>query len=337
MQINTNTTGMPAELTVATDKHGRDHCVIVVKGTFDVRDNGDTRPSEVQEPLILADVPFGAPESSCIKYECEFSLHKPRADLIVNGKAIAPGGKPAKDVMVALEIGVVRKEARVFGDRHWQKGILSFSATEPVPFLEMPLRFERAFGGSDHSHESPKYHGTEIRNTMGVGFRKNSDGATIEGTLLPNLEHPKKLMQNWSDTPPPVGFGVVSRNWQPRSKFAGTYDQRWLDDRFPFLPEDFDDHYFQSAPADQQMAYFEGGEVVRCGNMTASGTFQVNVPRVKVSITFRFRDRDVIMSPKLDTLIVEPDRQRVLALWRSSVPLGRKLMSLREVVVRSPR
>jgi hypothetical protein len=140
-------------------------------------------------------------------------------------------------------------------------------------------------------------------------------------------------MSTWSDTPPPVGFGVVGRNWLPRVKFAGTYDECWLNERFPFLPEDFDPQYFLAAPADQQVPFLLGGEVVRCINMTPTGTFAVRVPRFELPIRFRFRDRDLPATPKLDTLIVEPDQGRFLAVWRASAPLGRKPNALREVIV----
>jgi hypothetical protein len=333
MQINANTTGMPAGLALATDKDGRDHCVVVVKGTFEVGDDGEPRPAEEQEPLVFTDIHHGDPGATSLNYECEFALFKPRADVIVNGQAVAPQGKPVRELTVVLEAGGSRKEVRVVGDRRWKAGILGFSATEPEPFVTMPLVYERAFGGSDLSHPDPKYHGTEVRNTVGVGFHKNSDAATIEGQPLPNLEQPRKPMQMWSDTPPPIGFGAVGRNWQPRLKFAGTYDQRWRDERFPFLPADFDPQYFQSAPADQQVPHFEGGEVIRCIHMTPNGVFEVRVPRFDVPLVYRFRDRDVRATPKLDTLIVEPSLRRVLAVWRGSVPLGRKLHALREVVV----
>jgi hypothetical protein len=333
MEIRINTTGMPADRAVATDKDGREHCVVVVKGTFEVGPDGEPRPADQQEPLVVTDVHHGDPAATSLKYECEFALFKPRADVLVNGQAHAPRGQPATEVIVALEVGGARKEVRVVGDRCWRPGVLGFTATAPKPFVTMPLVYERAFGGSDLSHADPKYHGAEVRNTVGVGFHKNPDAATIEGRPLPNLEHPRKPMRTWSDTPPPVGFGAVGRNWQPRVRFAGTYDQRWRDERFPFLPEDFDPQYFQSAPADQQVPHLEGGEVIRCINMTADGVFEVHAPRFEVPLVYRFRDRDVRAKPRLDTLIVEPDRGRVLALWRASVPLGRKLHALREVVV----
>ena len=106
----------------------------------------------------------------------------------------------------------------------------------------------------------------------------------------------------------PVSFGILGRNWQPRIRFAGTYDDRWLNSAFPFLPEDFDDRYFQSAPADQQIPFLQGGETVRCINMTPGGKFAFTVPKVEVPIVFRFRDREVRVEPNLDTLIIEPDQ-----------------------------
>ena len=77
--------------------------------------------------------------------------------------------------------------------------ILGFTASDPVPFVTMPLVFERAFGGSDHSDPSPRYQGSEVRNLVGVGFHKNSDASAIEGTPLPNLEDPRQRILSWSE------------------------------------------------------------------------------------------------------------------------------------------
>ena len=332
MQISTNTTGMEAGLTVATDKDGRDYCVVVIKGTF-VTDDGESILAEEQEPLVHADAHYGDPVETSIQYECDFARFKPRADVVVNGHAYSPTGQPVDEVEVSLEVNSLKKSVRVVGDRKWELGALRPRISKPTPFLKMPLVYERAFGGSDHTHDKPKYQGTELRNLVGVGFQKNSDPKSIEGTPLPNLEDPRHPIRGWSDTPPPAGFGILGRGWQPRITHAGTYDDKWLDHRFPFLPEDFDERYFQSAPADQQVPFFKGGEVVRCTNMTPDGRFEVTVPRVNVPILFRFRDREVEADPNIDTLIVEPDENRFLLTWRATVPIGPRLHALREVFV----
>jgi len=333
MQFTSNTTGMQAGLTVSTDKDGRDHCVVVVKGTFLIGDDGQATLAQEQEPFVYADAHYGDPGSTGIKYECDFAPFKPRTDVIVNGHAYAPGGKPVKEMVVSLEIGRSKKEVLVIGDRRWKRGLFGLTASSPIPFVKMPLVYERAFGGSDHTHKDPKRQGAELRNPVGLGFHMNSNTAAIKDTPLPNLEDRRHRVKSWSDTPAPVGFGHLGRGWQPRIKFAGTYDDQWLKDQFPFLPADFDQQYFQSAPLDQQIPHLRGGELLRCLNMTESGTLVFGVPELQVPVAFVFRDRQVESETRLDTLMIEPDQRRVLLTWRTSVPLGRKLHALREIQV----
>jgi len=333
MQIENNSTGMAAGLTVAVDREGRDHCVVAVKGTFTIDAEGRSALAERQEPLVTCDIARGEPGQSSVLYECDFAPVKPRADVIVNGNAVAPAGEPAGEVTVALEVGAHRKEVRVVGDRHWEGGLLGIRASPPVPFVQMPLVFERAFGGTDQSHSDPGNHAAELRNPVGVGFRKNPDPKGLEGTPLPNLEDPRHPLRKWSDTPSPTGLGVVGRGWQPRIGHAGTFDARWQEERAPFLPVDFDCRYFQAAPEDQQLPYFKGGEVVRCERMSVEGLFSFIIPTLELPIVFRFRSQDLGVSPNLDTLIIEPDARRFLLVWRASTPLGRKLTDLREVRV----
>jgi len=335
MQITSNTTGMPAGLTIGTDKEGRDWCVVVVKGTFLVRAGGTAVLAEKQQPLVFADVHYGDPAKTSIRYECDFARLKPQADVIVNGHAYAPGGKPATSVDATLELGTIRKTIRVFGDRVWEQAILRrFSPSRPAPFTKMPLVYERAFGGVDADKDGKRL-ACEMRNLVGVGFNAGLR-AKVEGTPLPNLEDPGHPIKDHRDAPPPAGFGVVGRGWQPRIRFAGTYDKQWLDERFPFLPVDFDDRYFLSAPADQQVPHLKGGEQVRCFNMTPEGTFALTVPELDVPITYRFRDREQQVEPLLDTVLIEPDERRVLLTWRASVLVGRKLNALQEIRIGQP-
>jgi hypothetical protein len=335
MQVTSNTTGMQASLAVSTDKDARDHCVVVVKGTFTIGNDGKTTLAQEQEPLVYADVHHGDPGDSSVKYECDFAPFKPRTDVLVNGNAYAPQERLVREMVVSLEIGRAKKEVRVVGDRQWERAFFGLKPSSATPFVKMPLIYERAFGGSDHTHRDPKKQGTELRNPVGVGFHVNSDTKMIKGKPLPNLENPRFPVNSWSDTPPPTGFGHLGRGWQPRIKFAGTYDDQWVKDQFPFLPADFDEQYFQAAPSDQQVPYLIGGEVVRCFNMSVSGTLVFAVPEIEVPVVFRFRDREVKPEVRLDTLVIEPDYSRILLAWRTSVPLGRKLNALREILVGS--
>ena len=76
-----------------------------------------------------------------------------------------------------------------------------------------------------------------------------------------------------------------------------------------------------------------GGERVQCANLTPDGAFAFTVPKVETPIVCKFRDREERPTANLDTMIVEPDQRRVILEWRARVPLGRKIHSLREILV----
>lgn len=336
MQIGANTTGMPAELTVATDKSGREHCVVVVKGTFTVGEEGEATLAEEQEPFVFADVHHGDPGETGIEYECDFAPFKPRCDVLVNGSAYAPGGKPTTAVMVGLNVGSMTKTFKVVGDRTWKVFGPTISASQAQPFTTMPVTYDRAFGGADNFHPDQSKHSAFMANPVGRGYHQQLAAKFVDGKPLPNMEEPKRPVTAPHKAYNPMSFGPLGRGWAPRIKYAGTYDQKWLDDVFPFLPADFDERHFQSAPTDQQVEYLKGGEVVRCANLSPAGRFGFTVPKVRCPILYRFRDRDEQPEPCLDTLIIEPDKMRILLVWRAKMALGRKLNALREVVIGTP-
>lgn len=331
MQITTNSTRMPAALFVAPDKDGRDHCVVVVKGTFAIDEAGEPRLAEVQAPLAYVDEHWGDPATTSVRYECDFALYKPCTDILVSAMAFAPRGKPVERLMVGVEFAGVRKELLVIGDRYWFMGAAGMRISQPAPFVTMPITFDRAFGGIDDSR--PGETAAELRNLVGRGFWKHAERRHIEGHPLPNIEDPLMPLRSPGDTPPPAGFGVVGRGWQPRIRHAGTYDQRWREEKFPFLPDDFDPRYFQSAPVDQQVSGLQGGETIRCTNMTPEGVLETKIPREEVPVEFVFRDRKEHALGRLDTALLEPHERRMIITWRASVRLGRKPSALREVIV----
>jgi hypothetical protein len=156
----------------------------------------------------------------------------------VKADAIAPGGREVTELGVTLKGPGFMKAMKITGDRKWEKGFLGIRPSKPLPFESMPIVWERAYGGSDLSHKRHKKKGCEVRNPVGVGYHLNRDERTIVGKGLPNIEKLDALMRKWSDKREPIGFGSLGRGWQPRISFAGTYDQQWMDEKLPFLPED---------------------------------------------------------------------------------------------------
>jgi hypothetical protein len=146
VQITRNTTGMLAAVTVTADKDARDYCVVVVKGTFVTSNSGAMELASEQTPFVYADEHYGDPESTSIRYESDFSLFKPLTDVVVVGKAVAPGGRPTEELAVSLEVQGSRKDVIVIGERRWVRAAGGVVASRPVPFAEVPLTFDRAFG-----------------------------------------------------------------------------------------------------------------------------------------------------------------------------------------------
>lgn len=337
MQISENTTPFLAERTVWSDVEGRDWCVVVVKGTFRLGERGEVDVSSEQHPFVFADQHHGDPGSSSIRYECDFAPFKPEVDVLFNGHAYAPEGRPTQQCHVRLQVGSLTKTLQISGSRYWTQGLVRLTPSEPKPFTCVPLTYERAFGGTDHSHKDATHHGTDLRNPIGTGFRQNPSTAAALGSFLPQVEYPRDLHTRWNEPIQPAGLGVIGRSWQPRLRYAGTFDERWRNERAPFLPEDFNPLHFQSAPADQRLKTVHGGEAVQCINLSKVGFLHFVLPRVEVPVTFVLDNRQENKPPMLDTLLIEPDEQRLVLTWRARIALGRKLTQLREIKVGPPR
>jgi hypothetical protein len=329
-----NTTRLAADYTVGIDPAAREHLVVVVKGTFDIPSTPG-KPvalSAEQVPVAIADV-LGGDSGALPIDDADLCLRKPRCDVILKGCAYSPEGRPATRVEVGIRVGDWTKRFYVVGDRRWIVGGLSTRMTQPVPFEVMPISYERAFGGVDVNVRNSADAHTYRSNPVGRGYRSRAD-RIVDGESLPNTEQLDRPIVRPDGTYVPMSFGPVGRSWFPRYAFAGTYDQHWQDDVFPFLLEDFDDRDHQSAPADQQIAFAAGGEDVVLVNLSPEGRSAFRLPRVEACITVapRHADREELPAV-IDTITIEPDARRFTLSWRCSRPLRRSLFEIDEVIV----
>ncbi len=335
-----NATGMQAGYTMGMRPDGRELLVVVVKGTFEIPKGAEEpRLAEEQFPLVEADTFTGEPGLSAPVYESDYAPVKPRCDVLLLGSAYAPHGMPAHRVRVSLRVGQMHKQFDVVGNRVWRSDMFGAAATEPEPFTVMPISYDVAFGGLDNLNPDPSKHEAYLSNPIGKGFYPKSTGAQIDGKPLPNTEEPGNPIRSPKGVHNPMAFGPIGRAWQPRPKYAGTYDQNWIDDVFPFLPADFDDRYCQSAPLDQQIDYPQGDEEVMLRNLTPQGEMAFRLPRRDVPITFfpkNYEEKEV--EAPCDTLIIEPDLGRFIMLWRAALPLRKNMFEVAQVVAgRMPR
>ena len=329
-----NATEMQAGYTMGMQPDGRESLVVAVKGTFLIPKNGEEpQLAEEQVPLIEADVFTGDPGFSAPLYESDYPLLKPRCDVLLNGSAYAPRGKPVTKVPVSLKVGPISKSLHVVGSRFWKKGFVSISASRPKPFTVMPISYDKAFGGVDNTHKNPSRHKAYLMNPIGVGFHDNLKTEFIEDKPLPNTEELNKRVTKPNGNYKPMSFGPVGRGWASRYKLAGTYDQDWLDNIFPFLPADFNDSYYQSAPIDQQIDYLRGGEDVVLSNLTPQGHTRFQIPQVITQVAFFLKKGKTHKTHGVaDTLVLEPDIGRFTITWRASMPLKKNMFEVIQVL-----
>lgn len=330
-----NDTGLAATIFAAPDPDGIDSLYTIVKGTFalDRLDaSGVPAIADEQEPPVLADEHYGEPGVSSIRVPSDVSLIKPGTDVLMVGSAYAAGGRAVQWMDVSLTAGPLHSIVRVFGNRVWRAGAAT-SATAPEPFVQMPLVWERAFGGVDSAKGELR---GEARNPVGAGFRAPDGEKPLDGMPLPNLEDPHDPITSWKHTPAPAAFAPVAAHWQPRLSHAGTYDDAWQASRAPYLPADFDARFFQLAPPPLAApGYFRGGEIIDITGATPAGRLAFRLPTLPLAIEYRLDNATESPPVSLDTILIEPDAARVILVWRTVLACDKKLLRVREVTARA--
>ncbi|MDC3988083.1 DUF2169 family type VI secretion system accessory protein [Polyangium jinanense] len=169
---------------------------------------------------------------------------KVATDVIVTGRAYAPGGK-AREATVRVAVGKNARVLRVLGERRAEvsiEGTVRFS--DPALFESVPLAWDLAYGGYDaYAHDelcppkrrngrriepSPRQEGVFAypRNKVGRAYFIDVDRDRADGALLPQIEDPGDPLtpsrffvphwKKWLDQPMPAGIGWVPHTWYPR-------------------------------------------------------------------------------------------------------------------------
>jgi hypothetical protein len=325
----TNRTPYAAERTWTRDKTGAHHWLVAVKATFSVVDNRKPSLADEQMPPLLAAEYVGEPGKSSLRYEADLTLLKPTTDVIVNGRAHAPRGKPTRHVLVGLRLGTIGKVLLVHGTRVYYSGPFGITPCPAVPFVTQPISYERAFGGTDTKDPDPKRHACDLRNPIGRGFAVRSRSLIHQPAF--NVQYPGGNASKVG----PAGFGAIASYWSPRLELAGTYDARWEKSNRPLLAENYDERFVQCAPTDQRPARrLRGGELVGLMNLTPEGRLRFALPEARPRCRTFFGKRKEEHDCHLSTVIIEPDHRRLLLVWQADLPVAvRDIDHLDETVV----
>ena len=316
-----NRTPYAAERSFVRDKAGVDHWVVAVKATFTLAADGNLTLADEQLPPLLAPEYFGEPGLSSLRYETDFSLMKPATDVVVNASAWAPHGRPVESLPVRVRAHRIDKTLMVLGHRLFYQGAGGMATTHARPFVQMPIRYESAYGGTDATSPDRSQHRLDARNPIGCGFATR--GAHLEHKPAPSI-----LYQSGNPaTVGPAGFGALASYWSPRRELGGTYDERWAKEQRPLLPVDWNEQCLLSAPADQRTdGYLRGDEPIELVHMTPNGVFRFQVPKIFLAFRTHFGSRSEEHRSRLVTVIIEPDDRRVMVVWQTTLPVPLKQM-----------
>ncbi len=205
------------------------HDTLTYYDAADIDHRGYTRPSLLQRDLDLY-------------------AWRTFTDVVIQGDIVAPAPCRSLDVTLSCEGPTTgwRHHITVSGDRHVEAGPNGARLSEPAMFDTMPLRYDKAYGGTDERAELARY-GTERRkayrrcidedearewgefsyprNPAGKGYVVREQSAV--GTPWPNLELTAERLavsrlvaphKRWGQRPLPAAFDWFPHAWFPRSR-----------------------------------------------------------------------------------------------------------------------
>ncbi|MFT8417231.1 MAG: DUF2169 domain-containing protein [Acetobacter sp.] len=302
-------------VTIIDDSKGEESPVIIVKACFDLTQN---LPAQFSDncPEFSNDVLYKDEIGRSLAWANDLERYKPNFDFLVLGSFFAPEGKAVPQSMVGFQFGPMEKRLRIIGPRvATVDGDGQWSVTPPTPLTELALRWEFSAGGLD-----------DARNPFGMGAEampreNNCPGALYKLPMIEAVDDPP-----WTPVRSVVPANMVPEPsfFSSRQKKMGTRDRRWTLFRAPLPPLDFDPSVANSAPAGQQaVGEPYGHEVMRFANMHPSHPiFSATLPESVPFVAFApvGSDHACPVWLKLDTIVAQPDQEKLTLLWRAPLP-----------------
>jgi hypothetical protein len=321
---------------------------VIVKRTYRIVPEARAERAEADRPFRLIDHYYddGDPEWSTVQFEYELVPYKASTDVVVIGKAYAAGGVATDRTTVGVQVGNRKKLLTVTGNRRcsYREGAAPVF-TDPEPFTEMDIRYDRAYGGRDEK-SVPDIPFMYPRNFMGAGVVLRNVKDAVEGLTLPNIEDPEDLLtpdrlfieeaDRWHLQPLPQGLGWRQRNWYPRAALLGSYPP-FLDagvvtaeERMGLLPKNHVALAKQSRlrPNEAQFANgasiglifstFAGDEPVMLGRLTPGGVLRFLLPGDTPKIGLDLGQGMQPLEPQLHTVSIRPDDLELDLIWRGA-------------------
>jgi hypothetical protein len=165
-------------------------------------------------------------------------------------------------------------------------------------------------------------------NPVGVGVTHKVFLDKDETFRAPQIESMTEPLEKPNMSCMPQGFGFIGRSWKPRIDYAGTFDEKWIKEKHPIMPDDFQEQHNNAAHPDLQIkGYFEPYDRVTLHNLVKDRymqSFEIPNFHFKGSIEDNFKIQTFYLD--IDTVIVDildDDMQKnaLYISYRSRTPI----------------
>lgn len=227
-------------------------------------------------------------------------------DVVVRGHVFAPEGKPVFKVTAMIRMGSFSRSLDVHGDRGW----LSDGRVAALPFVRMPIEWQRSAGGP----------GTD--NPLGVAplAPRASDGLLVLPSFVPAGHVPLTP----SDPIPVEGFGPLPASFPERRALCrGPIAEPWRD---RLASGELDPSFFNCAPRAQRASGLTPGSVLELAHLHPTEalvrlTLPTLLPTARVRVGSEAKERVVPL--RADTLVIDTDASTIELVYRGQMALAR--------------
>ena len=321
----TNTTPLAAHLSIGRElPNGLRAGLVLAKATFTFDERGRLRLDD-QDPMPLFDAdketPLGLlPRDNMPRNDAAF-------EVFLLGKAHAPFGKPVPHVRVGLTVGDTKRELDVYGNRFWVGTGPGAVLSAPEPFLEMPLTYSRAFGGTadiEVDADSP-IEVTHPDNPEGVGFDLEPIAASLHAELncpagfpryareraVPNIEAVGSPLKHWSDTPEPELWSAVPLGSAIHNRRSYRVEGEGATARAHLAPG----HLHRAHPAWVLPCAPAGDTVMKLESLTPGAVVALRLPQLGVHLDYVLAARSGSRPLTRRALVLLPEEKRMTLLY----------------------
>ena len=305
---------------------------VIVKATFLLVPGGEAVPAPEQDP-IGDDQHWEESALGSLFRPDDLAPLKRRVDLALVGHAYAPKGERVAELTARLRVGDFFKTLEIKGDRLWIEGPEGLVPGAPIPFEQMPLRYERAPLGPDNPVGVDEA-ALPVLGAPALANLERADGPRLAPIVATTRSSSPTGRSSFPPAPPPAiatGFGPIAPTWRPRRKLLDEAGLFWAygvaaaSSGIGPAPAGFNFEFFNTSPRDQQIDMLRAGAVIELENLNRSHPrLTTQLPAIRPQV-FRIdpksgRSEEIIL--RCDTLWIDTDRGVAVLTFRGLYDVG---------------